>query len=221
MTGVAENNPPAGRLIVLSAPSGTGKTTLARLLIERVSGLVRSVSYTTRTRRAAETDGVDYHFVDAPKFRSMAEADAFLEWAEIYGKLYGTGREATRDALAVGNDLLLVIDVQGARWVSKREPEALRLFLLPPGFEALAERLHRRGTESTGTEAERLAVACDEIRSWTEYDYLIINDDIDAAIAAAEAIIRAARQTRGRMEAAAEAVARTFPNPPRGREIGV
>ena len=219
MTGAATSMPPPGRLIVLSAPSGSGKTTVARLLTERVPGLVRSVSYTTRGRRATETDGVDYHFVDDATFRSMADADAFLEWAEIYGQMYGTGREATQAVLAAGDDLLLVIDVQGARWVSKREPAALRLFLLPPGYEALAERLHRRGTESTGTEAERLAAACDEIRAWTEYDYLVINDNVDVAGTAAEAIIRGARQTRDRMMAAAEAVARTFPTPARGQEI--
>ena len=210
-----------GRLIVLSAPSGSGKTTLAAGLIERVPRLARSVSYTTRPRRAGEADGVDYRFVDRDTFRAMAEQDAFLEWAEIYAEFYGTSREATQRALQAGDDLLLVIDVHGARWVRKRQPDALFIFLLPPGYAALAERLHNRGTESTGTEAERLRVACNEIQAWKEYDYVIINDDIRAASAAAEAIVRAARQSRERMASAAEAVARTFPLPPGDREVGV
>lgn len=208
----------AGRLIVLSAPSGSGKTTLARTLVGMVPGLVRSVSYTTRAHRAEESDGVDYHFVDRDTFCAMCENDAFLEWAGIYGELYGTGMEATGRVLDRGDDLLLVIDVQGARWVRKRQPDALFIFLLPPGHPALEDRLRGRGTESTGTETERLRTACEEIRAWTEYDYLIINDDLETAGQAAGAVIRAARQTRDRMAHRAEAIVRTFP-PAGGIEV--
>ncbi|MFQ5718756.1 MAG: guanylate kinase [Acidobacteriota bacterium] len=221
MTGSSPLPAPAARLVVLSAPSGSGKTTLAKDLVSRLPRLSRSVSYTTRPRRTGEQDGVDYHFVDRSVFEAMSRADEFLEWAEIYGELYGTGREATDNEIARGHDLLLVIDVQGARWVKQRCPDAVFIFLLPPGYAALTDRLHNRGTESTGTETERLRVAAEEIRAWREYDYLIINDDIGAAGAAAEAVIRGARQARSRMQAAAEAVEKTFPKAVPGREVGL
>ncbi len=202
-----------GNLVVLSAPSGTGKTTIARWLVQQVPGLVASVSYTTRGRREGEVEGKDYHFLERGAFEAMAGEGGFLEWAEIYGNLYGTGREATEQVLARGDDLLLVIDVQGARWVRRRMPEALLIFLMPPSREALLQRLRARGTESSGTEAQRLGVARDEIRAWTEYDYVIINDDLEASRRAAEAVVLAGRHTRQRMSAAAEAVLATFPPP--------
>ncbi len=202
-----------GNLVVLSAPSGTGKTTIARWLVQQVPGLVASVSYTTRGRREGEVEGTDYHFLERGAFEAMAGEGGFLEWAEIYGNLYGTGREATEQVLGRGDDLLLVIDVQGARWVRRRMPEALLIFLMPPSREALLQRLRARGTESSGTEAQRLGVARDEIRAWTEYDYVIINDDLEASRRAAEAVVLAGRHTRQRMSAAAEAVLATFPPP--------
>ncbi len=202
-----------GNLVVLSAPSGTGKTTIARWLVQQVPGLVASVSYTTRGRREGEVEGKDYHFLERGAFEAMVGEGGFLEWAEIYGNLYGTGREATEQVLARGDDLLLVIDVQGARWVRRRMPEALLIFLMPPSREALLQRLRARGTESSGTEAQRLGVARDEIRAWTEYDYVIINDDLEASRRAAEAVVLAGRHTRQRMSAAAEAVLATFPPP--------
>ena len=179
-----------GRLVVLSAPSGSGKTTLARRLVADLPRLVESVSYTTRRRRSDEEEGVDYPFVDRQRFVALADENAFLEWAEIYGEMYGTGLEASRQILGRGDDLLLVIDLQGARWVRKRMPEALFLFLMPPGHGALVERLRQRGTESTGTVAQRLEVAREEIRAWKEYDYLIINDDFDQALADLQSIVR-------------------------------
>lgn len=204
-----------GNLVVFSAPSGTGKTTLARRLVARVPLLQASVSYTTRPRRQDEQDGIDYHFVDRNFFTAMAARDGFLEWAEIYGHLYGTGCQATEEILARGSDLLLVIDVQGAGWVRKRNPGATFIFLLPPSYQALLQRLRRRGTESSGTEAERLLVARDEILAWKEYDFLVVNDDLDTSLAAAEAVILAGRQQRSRMEPVAEQIAATFPGPKR------
>jgi len=215
-------DPPAsgsGSLFVLSAPSGSGKTTLARHLVARLPGLARSVSFTTRPRRAGERDGVDYHFVDRDRFAAMAEEGGLLEWAEIYGERYGTGAAATSAALASGVDLLLVIDVQGARWVRQRVPEALLIFLLPPDHAALLARLGGRGTESSGTVAQRLAVARREILAWKEYDYLVVNSEIEQAGQAAEAIVRAARQARARMAATAAAIAETFPPPDTGAGI--
>lgn len=210
-TRASGENEQRGNLIVLSAPSGTGKTTLARRLVASVPRLRVSVSYTTRPRRRDEQAGSDYHFVDRDTFADMAEHDDFLEWAEIYGHLYGTGRQATGEILAGGFDLLLVIDVQGAEWVRKRDPRALFIFLLPPDYQALLQRLRRRGTESSGTEAERLLVAGDEIRAWKEYDFLVVNDDLETSLAAAEAVIVADRQRRNRMETVAEEIVATFP----------
>jgi len=206
-------SPQRGNLIVLSAPSGTGKTTLARRLVARVPRLKASVSYTTRPMRPEERHGEDYHFVDRDRFVAMTGEDLFLEWAEIYGHLYGTGRQATAEVLDQGDDLLLVIDVQGARWVHKRVPDALMTFLLPPHHEVLLERLRRRGTESSGTEAERLRVAREEILAWKEYDFIIVNDDLETSLARAEAVILADRQRRQRMEGIARTVAATFPPP--------
>ena len=218
MSPAAENPTPGqGNLVVLSAPSGTGKTTLARRLVARVPRLQASVSYTTRPRRQEERDGADYHFVDRGAFLEMTGSEQFLEWAEIYGHHYGTGREATSAILGKGDDLLLVIDVQGARWVRKRDPHALMIFLLPPSHQALLERLRRRGTESSGTEAERLRVAREDILAWKEYDFLIVNDDLETSLASAEAVILADRQRRLRMESVARAVTETFPPP--GGEI--
>jgi guanylate kinase len=145
----------------------------------------------------------------------MAGNGDFLEWAEIYGHLYGTGREESEKVLSGGDDLLLVIDFQGARLVRAHVPGALFIFLLPPSHDALLDRLRRRGTESSGTEAERLEVAREEILAWTEYDYVIVNDDLDASRAAAAAVIRADRQSRRRMAATAEGIASTFPAPTR------
>lgn len=211
--------PGGGNLFVLSAPSGSGKTTLARHLIGRLPGLARSVSFTTRARRPEERDGVDYHFVDRDRFAAMAAQGGLLEWAEIYGERYGTGAAATTAALATGLDLMLVIDVQGAGQVRQRVPEAILIFLLPPDHAALLTRLGGRGTESSGTYAQRLAVARREIRAWTEYDYLVVNDELEQAAQAVEAIMRAARQARARMAATAAAIAATFPPPDGGGGI--
>lgn len=210
-TRASGENEQRGNLVVFSAPSGTGKTTLARRLVASVPRLRVSVSYTTRPRRRDEQDGIDYHFVDRDTFAAMAGDDEFLEWAEIYGHLYGTGRQATEEILAGGSDLLLVIDVQGASWVRKRAPRATFIFLLPPDYQALLQRLRRRGTESSGTEAERLLVARDEIRAWKEYDFLIVNDDLETSLRAAKVVILADRQRRSRMGSVAERVVATFP----------
>ena len=199
--------------MVLSAPSGTGKTTIARSLVEQVPNLRASVSYTTRRRREEERDGHDYRFVDRSTFQQMAEGGGFLEWAEIYGDLYGTGREATEAVISRGDDLLLVIDVQGARQIREGIPGALFIFLLPPDYEALLARLRKRGTESSGTETQRLTVAREEVRVWTEYDYLIVNDDLSLSRDVAVAVVMADRQSRCRMAATAEDIVSTFPAP--------
>ena len=199
--------------MVLSAPSGTGKTTIARSLVEQVPNLRASVSYTTRRRREEERDGHDHRFGDRSTFQQMAEGGGFLEWAEIYGDLYGTGREATEAVISGGDDLLLVIDVQGARQIREGIPGALFIFLLPPDYEALLARLRKRDTESSGTETQRLTVAREEIRVWTEYDYLIVNDDLSLSRDVAVAVVMADRQSRCRMAATAEDIVSTFPAP--------
>jgi guanylate kinase len=200
-----------GVLFVLSAPSGTGKSSLCRRLIEEVPGLGFSVSTTTRHRRAGEENGKQYWFVDDDRFDAMIAEDAFLEWAEVFGHRYGTGRAATREALTQGRDLLLDIDVQGARQVRAGEEDAVSVFLLPPDFATLAARLRSRRSEDDGEVARRLALAGAEAREFVHYDYLVVNDDLERATAELAAIVRAERACTRRRSALAAHILSTFP----------
>ena len=185
----------AGNLYVVVAPSGAGKTTLVRLLLEQEAGVSLSVSFTTRPPRPGEQDGRDYHFVDAAAFQAMIARQEFLEWAEVHGNLYGTSKTWISERLASGDDVLLEIDWQGAQQVRSVFPGAIGIFILPPSLEELTRRLTGRGTDSAETIARRLAAAEAEIRHAGEFDYVIINDVLEQALDDLRAVVRASRLT--------------------------
>ncbi len=172
----------SGHLYILSAPSGAGKTTLVRLLLEKDPGIRLSISTTTRPPRKGEADGREYHFVDVPAFRERLERDEFLEWAEVHGNYYGTSKRWIETEMAAGRDVLLEIDWQGAQQVRKIFPGAIGVFVLPPSLETLGLRLSGRGTDSAETVARRIAAARDEMRHVDEFDYVIINDGLQQAL---------------------------------------
>jgi guanylate kinase len=182
-----------GNLFIVSAPSGAGKTTLVRLLLESDPQIGVSISHTTRPPRPGERDGREYHFVDTALFLEMAGKDEFLEWAEVHGNHYGTSKRWIETEMASGRDVLLEIDWQGAQQVRKAYSRATGIFILPPSMAALQERLSGRGTDSAETMARRIAAARDEIRHANEFDYVIINDDLRQALADLQSIVRAAR----------------------------
>ena len=196
----------------MSAPSGTGKTTLVERLVGRVPDLVRSRSYTSRPARAGETDGVDYNFVERTRFRQMIDADAFLEWADVFGHLYGTGAADTEREQAEGCDVVLVIDVQGARALRRRGVAATGIFVLPPSFAALEARLRGRaaGREDEAVVRRRLETARREVAASADYDYCVVNDDVDACVDRLRAIVLAERARRDSMREAAAGIAATF-----------
>jgi len=200
-----------GILFVIAAPSGTGKSSLARALIERVDGLEFSVSYTTRPARPGERDGTHYHFVDGERFETMVSEGAFLEWARVFGQAYGTGFEATRAGLARGSDLLLDIDVQGAAQVRRGPIPAVSAMLLPPSHADLERRLAGRGSEDAAQRGRRLREAAREAAEYRHFDYLVVNDDLERASGDLEAIVRAERRRTGRREAEARRILATFP----------
>lgn len=183
-----------GELFILSAPSGTGKTTLIQSMLEGGLGklgedLVFSVSHTTRQPRSGELDGRDYHFVDHPTFQEMLTRDEFLEWAEVHNHYYGTSNQEVFPRLERGIDVLMDIDVQGAERVLAKYPEAHGIFIMPPSYEDLQDRLHRRGLDDEGEIARRLAVSLWEIRRYHQYQYVIVNDDAQRASEVLAAII--------------------------------
>lgn len=179
-----------GTLYIVSAPSGAGKTSLVKALIEQVSDVRVSVSHTTRAMRPGEVDGVNYHFVERSEFERMVERAAFLEHAEVFGNLYGTSEEWVRDTLADGFDLILEIDWQGAQQIRRLIPEARSIFILPPSREALRHRLNNRGQDSDEVIEHRMTQAVEEMSHYGEYDYLIINDDFRLALEDFKAIFR-------------------------------
>jgi len=185
-----------GQLFVVSAPSGVGKTTIIRSVLSTSPGLRYSVSCTTRRPRPGEVDGADYHFIGRDEFLSGLRSGRFLEWAEVHGEYYGTDGLQIENWLAAGDDVLLDIDVQGARQVRCSHPAAYTLFVLPPSMDILEERLRSRGTESPEQIAGRLAAARNEILEAPWYDFIILNDDLEEAIADCNAVLRAARCTR-------------------------
>jgi guanylate kinase len=187
-----------GTLFVVSAPSGAGKTSLVRALLEREEGLWLSVSYTTRAPREGEVDGQHYHFVDHATFEAMVAEDAFVEYARVFDNAYGTAEATLREALAAGDDLILEIDWQGARQVRARFPEAVTVFIVPPSVQALEERLRGRGQDSDETIARRMAQARDELSHYAEYDYLVVNDDFEQALAELHCLVAVERLRLGR-----------------------
>jgi guanylate kinase len=182
-----------GLLFVVSAPSGTGKTTVVERLVQIFPDLGLSRSYTSRAMRAGEQDGVDYNFITRERFEAMIAEDAFLEWADVFGNLYGTGQADSERELAAGRDLVLVIDVQGARQVRSHGANAIGIFVLPPSFEALERRLRGRSKDSEEAIRKRLATARREIRAVAEYEYVIVNDQLDACVDRLRAIVLAER----------------------------
>jgi guanylate kinase len=199
-------------LFVISAPSGTGKSSVAKGLLASVPGIQFSVSFTTRPRRAGEEDGREYHFVNDAAFDAMVSTGGFLEWAHVFGRRYGTGREATEAALGTGKDLLLDIDVQGARRVRESGIPAVSVFLLPPDFDALESRLRSRASEDEGQIVRRLALARQEAVEFRQYDYLVINDRLERAVADLRSVVLAERLRTARLGAEAERVLATFPS---------
>jgi guanylate kinase len=197
-------------LFVVSAPSGTGKTTLVERLVEGVPNLVMSRSYTSRPARPRETDGHDYHFISRARFEAMIAEGAFLEWADVFGNYYGTARADTERLLEAGRDVVLVIDVHGARQVRERCRGPISIFVLPPSFPVLEARLRGRSLDPDQAIRRRLEVARAEVRAYTEYDYVVINDEIERAVARLEAIVAAERCRRDAMRPAAESIIETF-----------
>ena len=181
----------SGTLYVVAAPSGAGKTTLVRLLLEEEPSVHLSISTTTRDPRPGETDGREYHFVSVADFRSKIERGEFLEWAEVHGNFYGTSKKWIADQLAAGSDVLLEIDWQGAQQVRAIFPAAIGIFILPPSMEELERRLTGRGTDSEDVIARRLAAAQAEMRHAGEFDYAIINDSLDQALSDLRSVVRA------------------------------
>ncbi len=189
-----------GIMFVLSSPSGAGKTTLSRNLLEQVENVVLSISATTRRRRPSEIDGVHYHFVSPRRFQAMREGGELLEWAEVHGNYYGTPREPVEKALAEGSDVLFDIDWQGTRQLlEKMRDDVVSVFVLPPSAEELKARLERRAEDSQATIGQRLRNALEEISHWREYDYVLINRDLDKSFVRVRAILTAERLKRVKM----------------------
>ena len=194
-------------LYVVSAPSGTGKTTVLAKVLGAVTGLRFSVSHTTRAARRGEHDGVEYHFIDRAHFEGLVQTDSFLEWASVHGELYGTARQEYERAEHEGVDLLLDVDVQGAAQVRARMPEAVTVFLLPPSRAALEARLRGRGGLSPAAVEKRLFAARSEVARIEEYEYALVNDALDECVKDIASIVRASRRrTALQAEAVAAAV---------------
>src|ERR1700735_3606722 len=188
-----------GLMFVLSSPSGAGKTTLSRLLIEQMTGLKMSVSATTRPMRPGEVDGRDYLFVDKPKFEAMVKRDELLEWATVFGNRYGTPRAPVETALSAGQDVLFDIDWQGTQQLRSRSPnDVVSVFILPPSVQALEQRLHTRAQDSDEVIRGRMKKAGDEMSHFDAYDYIVVNDNIGIAFEAVKSILRAEQLKRER-----------------------
>jgi guanylate kinase len=197
-----------GLMLVLSSPSGAGKTTLSRKLLDSDSGIFMSVSATTRAKRPNEVDGRDYHFVSPEKFQQMVKADEFLEHATVFEHRYGTPKKPVMDALAHGGDVLFDIDWQGTQQLKERAREDLvSVFILPPGHDELERRLKTRAQDSKEVVAKRMAEAASEISHWPEYDYVVVNRELDRALAQIKSILDAERSRRSRQIGVGEFVA--------------
>jgi len=191
--------PRRGLMLVLSSPSGAGKTTLSRRLLEADPCVELSVSVTTRKRRANEQDGRDYHFINEPRFNAMVKNNELLEWAEVFGNFYGTQRAPVEQALATGHDVLFDIDWQGTQQLREKiRGDMASIFVLPPSTDELERRLRARALDDERVIKARMAKAGDELSHWPEYDYVIINDDIEKAFAQVRAILGVERLRRER-----------------------
>jgi guanylate kinase len=205
---------PRGLLFIVSAPSGTGKTTLVERLVQEVPNLHMSRSYTSRNARPGEQDGVDYNFISRDRFAAMVRDGAFLEWADVFGHCYGTAAADTEAMLVRGNDVVLVIDVQGARQVRSRGIETIGIFVLPPSAAILEQRLRGRSKDSEEQIRQRLETACREVGEYAEYEYVVVNDEFEAAVARIRAIVVAERGRVKTMRRTAEKIIATFKGQP-------
>lgn len=188
-----------GIMLVLSSPSGAGKTTIASRLLKD-PGVEISISHTTRIKRKGEKDGKNYHFVDRETFTRMRDQDAFLEWAVVFDNYYGTTRKPVEEALAAGRDVLFDVDWQGARKLRESaQDDVVAVFILPPSAAALEERLRARAEDSEDVVVRRMRGASNEIQHWDEYDYVVVNDDIEQSVTAVRAILAAERLRRTRL----------------------
>lgn len=189
-----------GLMLVLSSPSGAGKTTIARRLLDEDGDLALSISHTTRPKRKGETDGKDYHFIDKETFTRMRDQGAFLEWAVVFDNYYGTTREPVEQALRQGRDVLFDVDWQGADALRESaKDDVVSVFILPPSAQALEERLRTRAEDSEEVVSKRMRGASNEIQHWDEYDYVVVNFDIDRSVEAVRAILAAERSRRSRL----------------------
>jgi len=205
-----------GNLIIVSAPSGAGKTTLVAGALGRDSRARPSISFTSRHPRAGEKQGVHYHFVSRAEFEAMIANGDFLEWAEVHGNLYGTSRRAVEEVRSSGSDVILTIDIQGAAQARQLFPDAVSVFIMPPSLDALAERLESRGTDTAHDRRLRLESALHEMEQYVNFDYVVINDDLNRAINELGAIITAERCRTGRRGEIGARILQTF-NKPRRR----
>jgi len=197
-------------VFIISAPSGSGKSTLTRQLLERVPALRFSVSYTTRKPRGQERDGQDYFFISREEFEARAARGEFLEHAEVFGNYYGTHAGELERAAAQGMDLVLDIDVQGARQLKQRIPEAVSIFVLAPSREVLEQRLRARSQDSEEVIERRLKEAAEEIRNYTQYDYVLVNREVESSVETLMSIVKATRSRRDRMEQQIRPILETF-----------
>lgn len=200
----------AGNLIIISAPSGAGKTTLVREVLRRDRSVRPSVSYTSRAPREKERNGIDYYFVTRDEFEAMVERGEFLEWAYVHSNLYGTARRRVEETVKFGYDVLLAIDIQGAEQIRKLYPEAISIFILPPSYDELVKRLGYRGQNDSEDLKLRLRNAFDEMAAYKQFDYLVINEDLASATDELMSIIVASRCSRRKRVWAAERIIRTF-----------
>jgi guanylate kinase len=205
-----------GNLIIVSAPSGAGKTTLVAGALDRDNRVRPSISFTSRCSRAGEEQGVHYHFVSRAEFEAMIANGDFLEWAEVHGNLYGTSRRAVEEIRISGYDVILTIDIQGAAQARKLFPDAISVFIMPPSLEALTRRLENRGTDTAYDRQVRLDSALHEMEAYVNFDYVVINDDLNRAIDELGAVITAERLRLDRRREIAGRILRTFNKHRRG-----
>src|SRR5688572_14977175 len=204
------SNKTACLLFIVSAPSGTGKTTVVERLVKVIGGLKLSRSYTSRAPRRDEQDGVDYNFVSRAQFEAMIANGEFLEWADVFGNLYGTSAAGTKRCLASGDDVVLVIDVQGARKVRSTGLPHVAIFVLPPSYEVLEQRLRGRSKDSDAAIQKRLEVAREEVSMFEQYDYVVINDQLESCVERIKSIVLAERSRQQCMREKALDILRTF-----------
>lgn len=201
---------PTGNLFIVSGPSGAGKSAIAAGVLESVSNIRFSISYTTRPPRGNEKNGVEYHFVSEEAFKALVHNDDLLEWAVVYGNYYGTSKRRIDEILKRGMDVLLDIDVQGSRSIRTKRPESISIFILPPSYQILRERLESRKLDKEYVIEQRLKIACREITNYRDYDYLIVNENLEDSISELRAIILGSRCRMSARAEAARSILATF-----------